>query len=49
MSQRQLAAAVGLSPSNMKYIEDGINRYEKIYKVQNEEVSIVTNVEPEEE
>ena len=25
MSQRQLAAAVGLSPSNMKYIEDGIN------------------------
>lgn len=25
MSQRQLAAAVGLAPSNMKYIEDGIN------------------------
>jgi len=25
MSQRQLATAVGLSPSNMKYIEDGIN------------------------
>ena len=25
MSQRQLAAAVGLHPSNMKYIEDGIN------------------------
>ena len=25
MSQRQLANAVGLSPSNMKYIEDGIN------------------------
>ena len=25
MSQRQLAATVGLSPSNMKYIEDGIN------------------------
>lgn len=25
MSQRQLAAAVGLPPSNMKYIEDGIN------------------------
>lgn len=25
ISQRQLAAAVGLSPSNMKYIEDGIN------------------------
>lgn len=25
MSQRQLAAAVGLSPSNMKYIEDGVN------------------------
>ncbi len=25
MSQRQLAAAIGLSPSNMKYIEDGIN------------------------
>ena len=25
MSQRKLAAAVGLSPSNMKYIEDGIN------------------------
>lgn len=25
MSQRQLAAAVGLLPSNMKYIEDGIN------------------------
>lgn len=25
ISQRKLAAAVGLSPSNMKYIEDGIN------------------------
>lgn len=25
MSQRQLAAADGLPPSNMKYIEDGIN------------------------
>lgn len=25
MSQRQLATAVGLPPSNMKYIEDGIN------------------------
>lgn len=25
MSQRQLAAEVGLPPSNMKYIEDGIN------------------------
>lgn len=25
MSQRQLAASVGLPPSNMKYIEDGIN------------------------
>lgn len=25
MSQRQLALAVGLPPSNMKYIEDGIN------------------------
>lgn len=25
MSQRKLAAAVGLPPSNMKYIEDGIN------------------------
>lgn len=25
MSSRQLAAAVGLPPSNMKYIEDGIN------------------------
>lgn len=25
MSQRQLAAAVKLSPSNMKYIEDGVN------------------------
>lgn len=25
MSQRQLAAAIGLPPSNMKYIEDGIN------------------------
>ena len=25
MSQRQLAAAIGLSPSNMKYIEDGVN------------------------
>lgn len=25
MSQRQLAIAVGLPPSNMKYIEDGIN------------------------
>jgi len=25
MSQRKLAAAVGLSPSNMKYIEDGVN------------------------
>ena len=25
MSQRQLAATVGLSPSNMKYIEDGTN------------------------
>jgi len=25
MSQRQLAATVGLPPSNMKYIEDGIN------------------------
>lgn len=25
MSQRKLAEAVGLSPSNMKYIEDGVN------------------------
>lgn len=25
MSQRQLATAIGLPPSNMKYIEDGIN------------------------
>ena len=25
ISQRQLAVAVGLSPSNMKYIEDGVN------------------------
>lgn len=25
ISQRKLAATVGLSPSNMKYIEDGIN------------------------
>ena len=25
MSQRQLAAAISLPPSNMKYIEDGIN------------------------
>lgn len=25
ISQRKLAAAVGLSPSNMKYIEDGVN------------------------
>lgn len=25
MSQRQLAARIGLSPSNMKYIEDGVN------------------------
>ena len=25
MSQRQLASAVGLPPSNMKYIEDGVN------------------------
>ena len=25
MSQRQLAAAVNLPPSNMKYIEDGVN------------------------
>ena len=25
MSQRQLALAVGLPPSNMKYIEDGVN------------------------
>lgn len=25
MSQRQLATAIGLPPSNMKYIEDGVN------------------------
>lgn len=38
LSQRKLAAAVGLPPSNMKYIEDGVNApssevYKKIIEV----------------
>ena len=43
MSQRKLADAVGLSPSNMKYIEDGLNAPSpEIYK------KLIAILQPEE-
>lgn len=44
MSQRNLAKLVGLSPSNMKYIEDGVNApTAEIY------AAIIKNIKPDKE